>query len=267
MRDTPPSPLEYLIGCSQDSVESYSLSCQNRRANADRALADLLDRWGCAQHDERIARSIARLSRARPRLPAQLSLAGLLAAPALSAASLLPTRPSKGLAPRSLFDRKRSIAAGVRLRSPGAFSEKPLPAAARAPLTIEPCPRCAAPCPTALASQCASLLIGSCHAVPVARTASAASAQAKRAFLNTSSCLTNVFGTSKPPNSRPFRPRQTIYEVATNRQPELSPSVHAINIHLPRQLSLFFDRRQQPPWTGNRTKLLLPSHYRLAKIA
>jgi len=265
MRDTPPSPLEYLIRCSQDSVESYSLSCQNRRANADRALADLLDRWGCAEHDERVASRIARLSRARSRLPAQLSLAGLLAVPALPATSLPSTRP-KGLAPCSLFDRKRSNAAGVRLLSSGAFSEKPLLTAARASAAIQPGPRCPAPCPSALALLCRSFLIGSCRPVPIACAAPTAPAHAKRAFGHTSSCLRNAFA-SKPLKNRPFRPRQTIYQAASNRWPELSPSLHAIDIHPPRQLALSFDRRREPPWTAKPAKLLLPSHCYLAKTA
>ncbi len=267
MRDTPPSPLEYLIACSQDSVESYSLSCQNRRANADRALADLLDRWGCAQHDERIARRIASLSRARPRLPAQLSLAGLLAAPALPAASLSPTRPPKGLAPCSLFERKRPATEGVRPLSSGACSEKPLLTAARASAAIEPGPTCPAPCPSALASQCRSFLIGSCRSVPIACAAPAAPAHAKRAFRDASSCLMNAFGASKTLKNRPLRPWRTIYQVASNRRPELSPSVHAIDLHPPRQLALSFDRRRETPWTDKPTKLLLPSHCHLAKIA
>lgn len=266
MRDTPPSPLEYLIGCSRNSVESYSLSCQNRRANADRALADLLDRWGCAQHDERIARRIASLSRARPRLPAQLSLAGLLAAPALPAASLPSTRPPNGLAPCSLFERKRPTAAGVRLLSPGPLSERPL-LTARASAAIEPGPTCPAPCPSALALQCRSFLIGSCRSVPIACAAPAAPARAKRAFPHASSCLINAFGASKPLKNRTFRPRRTIDQVASNRRPELTPSVHAIDIHPPRQLALSFDRRRETPWTAKPTKLLLPSHCHLAKIA
>ena len=64
MGDSQP-PLQYLFACSQDAVESYMLSRQNKLANIHRALTDLLDVWLRAQRDERAGRCVLELRRAR----------------------------------------------------------------------------------------------------------------------------------------------------------------------------------------------------------
>jgi hypothetical protein len=65
MGDTQP-PLQYLFACSQDAVESYTLSRQNQLANIHRAFTDLFDVWLRARRDERAGRCILELRRSRP---------------------------------------------------------------------------------------------------------------------------------------------------------------------------------------------------------
>jgi hypothetical protein len=57
--------MEYLFVCSQDAVESYLLSRQNRLANVQRALGELLRDWLKARGDERVGRWVLELRRAR----------------------------------------------------------------------------------------------------------------------------------------------------------------------------------------------------------
>lgn len=62
MGDTQP-PLDYLLLCSQDAVESYLLSRLNRLANLHRALSALINDWLQACQDERLGRWIRDLRR------------------------------------------------------------------------------------------------------------------------------------------------------------------------------------------------------------
>jgi hypothetical protein len=62
MGDTQP-PLDYLLVCSQDAVESYLLSRLNRLANLHRALSALINDWLQACQDERLGRWITDLRR------------------------------------------------------------------------------------------------------------------------------------------------------------------------------------------------------------
>ena len=70
MGDTQP-PLDYLLVCSQDAVESYLLSRLNRLANLHRALSALINDWLQVCQDERLGRWIADLRRGstRPVIP------------------------------------------------------------------------------------------------------------------------------------------------------------------------------------------------------
>lgn len=70
MGDTQP-PLDYLLVCSQDAVESYLLSRLNRLANLHRALSALINDWLQACQDERLGRWITDLRRGstRPAIP------------------------------------------------------------------------------------------------------------------------------------------------------------------------------------------------------
>jgi hypothetical protein len=65
MGDTQP-PLAYLFASSQDAAEAHFLSARNRIANLERTLVDLAEQWVQLRNDERIARSILSLRRARP---------------------------------------------------------------------------------------------------------------------------------------------------------------------------------------------------------
>lgn len=68
MNDIQP-PFTYLFASSEDAIEGFSMSCQNRLANVERTLVDLLGQFLRLQRDERISRSLLCLRRASADAP------------------------------------------------------------------------------------------------------------------------------------------------------------------------------------------------------
>ena len=85
MGDTQPA-LDYLFASSHDALEAYFLSCENRRANIERALLDFLRQWIQASNDEHVARRLLCLRTASPDLREEI------AARLTSRARLIPGR-------------------------------------------------------------------------------------------------------------------------------------------------------------------------------
>lgn len=92
-------PLQYLLASSENAVEAYSLSCQNRLANVERALVDLFDQWLQAQDAERLSRTILQLRRvnATSESPSPLLPASRTPSPHVATISALP--PTSSCAP------------------------------------------------------------------------------------------------------------------------------------------------------------------------
>lgn len=72
MGDTQPA-LDYLFASSHDALEAYFLSCENRRANIERALLDFLRQWIQASNDEQVARRLLCLRTASPDLREEIA--------------------------------------------------------------------------------------------------------------------------------------------------------------------------------------------------
>lgn len=60
-------PLDYLLSCSEASLESFEMSRLNRIANLRRELRDLLDEWMEAEVNARVARWLLECKRAESR--------------------------------------------------------------------------------------------------------------------------------------------------------------------------------------------------------